>query len=377
MSYLHLEQYRCYFSLDPASFNVERPALDDVKRLIRGYRYDPVTTWWTLDDNAAPTLLSILSKVNWVCQYEDGTIWLHYANPITALLTSECLVSKIAQDEILQIEHTRELATKYAARQYIGLINAIVLRHVGVTLQAHLATRGFAASNNAPAQTKATSQATAKVSSVKHGPSRQAVLDIRLIDKGVNGTKRFMLLDDNTWSGYIDSSALADYVIKRNTEERAKLPPDLDATTPYSVLAVTLKNDTIDPAQIKSQYRRLSKIYHPDICKASNAAELFHEVQRAYEILSDPLECERAHRALKVQIRLSGAVQRRIIEVKGLQQLSPINIESGRFHCTVCDILDEPGQIFVESISKVEPITRNGKTYQVITSGKKFIGTWV
>ncbi len=40
--------------------------------------------------------------------------------------------------------------------------------------------------------------------------------------------------------------------------------------------------------QIKSAYRRLARKYHPDVNKASEAAEKFKEATEAYEVLSDP-----------------------------------------------------------------------------------------
>jgi len=40
--------------------------------------------------------------------------------------------------------------------------------------------------------------------------------------------------------------------------------------------------------QIKSAYRRLARKYHPDVNKASDAAEKFREATEAYEVLSDP-----------------------------------------------------------------------------------------
>lgn len=44
---------------------------------------------------------------------------------------------------------------------------------------------------------------------------------------------------------------------------------------------------TANLIQIKKAYRLLALKYHPDVCKLSNASELFIKVQEAYEILSD------------------------------------------------------------------------------------------
>ena len=40
--------------------------------------------------------------------------------------------------------------------------------------------------------------------------------------------------------------------------------------------------------EIKKQYRRLARKYHPDVSKEANAEQLFKEVAEAYEVLKDP-----------------------------------------------------------------------------------------
>src|SRR3954462_12949549 len=52
----------------------------------------------------------------------------------------------------------------------------------------------------------------------------------------------------------------------------------------YEVLGVS-KSASKD--EIKKEYRKLSKQYHPDINKEPDAAEKFKEITEAYEILSD------------------------------------------------------------------------------------------
>jgi molecular chaperone DnaJ len=53
----------------------------------------------------------------------------------------------------------------------------------------------------------------------------------------------------------------------------------------YEILGVS--RDT-DKEEIKIAYRRLARKYHPDINKEPGAEERFKEINRAYEVLSEP-----------------------------------------------------------------------------------------
>ena len=52
----------------------------------------------------------------------------------------------------------------------------------------------------------------------------------------------------------------------------------------YKILGV---NNNSDINEIKKSYRKLSKIWHPDVSKEDNADEIFKEISKAYHILSD------------------------------------------------------------------------------------------
>ena len=52
----------------------------------------------------------------------------------------------------------------------------------------------------------------------------------------------------------------------------------------YEVLGVSR---SADPEEIKRAYRRLARKYHPDVNKEDGAEEVFKEINRAYEVLSE------------------------------------------------------------------------------------------
>ncbi len=53
----------------------------------------------------------------------------------------------------------------------------------------------------------------------------------------------------------------------------------------YQILGVSRD---VDKEEIKRAYRRLARKYHPDVNKESGAEEKFKEINRAYEVLSEP-----------------------------------------------------------------------------------------
>ncbi len=53
----------------------------------------------------------------------------------------------------------------------------------------------------------------------------------------------------------------------------------------YDILGVSRD---ADKEEIKRAYRRLARKYHPDVNKENGAEERFKEINRAYEVLSEP-----------------------------------------------------------------------------------------
>jgi DnaJ-class molecular chaperone len=57
----------------------------------------------------------------------------------------------------------------------------------------------------------------------------------------------------------------------------------------YEVLAISR---SASPEDVRTAYRRLARQYHPDVNKAPDAVKKFAEVQKAYEVLSEPAKRE-------------------------------------------------------------------------------------
>ncbi|MGL5066185.1 MAG: DnaJ domain-containing protein, partial [Microcoleus sp.] len=53
----------------------------------------------------------------------------------------------------------------------------------------------------------------------------------------------------------------------------------------YEILGVSR---SADKEEIKRAYRRLARKYHPDVNKEPGAEDRFKEINRAYEVLSEP-----------------------------------------------------------------------------------------
>ena len=77
--------------------------------------------------------------------------------------------------------------------------------------------------------------------------------------------------------------------------EEGKKEGDSMASEPerdlYEILQV---HESAHMDVIQAAYRRLTLLYHPDRNDSTEAPELMRELNRAYEVLSDPYEKERA-----------------------------------------------------------------------------------
>lgn len=85
---------------------------------------------------------------------------------------------------------------------------------------------------------------------------------------------------DGRWSVILPESVLKDwFLVDRDLDRPAA------AVTLYGVLGI---NRLATAEDIKSAFRRLAKQWHPDVSREPDAADMFRQINSAYETLRDP-----------------------------------------------------------------------------------------
>ena len=89
--------------------------------------------------------------------------------------------------------------------------------------------------------------------------------------------------------------------VLREWFEAIPLRPE-EKQTYYAVLCV---KQSASSEELKSSWRRLARMWHPDVCKEENADRQFILIQHAYEILSNPLTRKKYDAGLAMQSSMS------------------------------------------------------------------------
>jgi len=100
----------------------------------------------------------------------------------------------------------------------------------------------------------------------------------------------FQGLSDEEASKYMnDSSESSDaFASSRTFEWGGAMDEDGFSSNENSAFDALELDNTAGPEEIKRQYRKLAKIYHPDANPGDpQAAERFHQIQAAYDLLKD------------------------------------------------------------------------------------------
>lgn len=104
------------------------------------------------------------------------------------------------------------------------------------------------------------------------------------------GRAAFGLLDDGTWNIIFPENVLKEWF-------GTPIKPD-EQSTLYSVLGL---KDGATADEIKSAFRRLSKQWHPDVCKENGAHEVYLRINESYQILSNQMKRARYDAGLALE----------------------------------------------------------------------------
>jgi hypothetical protein len=141
----------------------------------------------------------------------------------------------------------------------------------------------------------------------------------------------------------------------------------VEATTLYGVLGV---QRSADQDAIKSAFRKMARMWHPDHCKEPDAAEMFMRIKDAYDLLSSSKMRARYDAGLALEATLKQDAR---MDQNGYR--SPLRCGYVQALCT-----ESVGRYVVKQILNWEDIT-DGSGRTLITSWPKgsdrFVETWV
>lgn len=117
--------------------------------------------------------------------------------------------------------------------------------------------------------------------------------------------------DGTGWSVALPESVLKSF-FGQDVEISVEGDENRSTVKPASLYAVLLVSQNADFAAIKSAYRRMARLTHPDVNHEPDAAEQFKAVQWAYQVLADPCTRRRydAGLALEASLRPKGRPNR-------------------------------------------------------------------
>lgn len=183
------------------------------------------------------------------------------------------------------------------------------------------------------------------------------ILEVRYIgqtkDRGSDERSAFGYMN-GAWSVIFPETVLREWfdAPKRPDEE----------TTLYQVLSV--KRDACG-ADIKAAYRRLSRQWHPDVCKEPGAAEVFMKIKAAYDLLSDPRLRARYDAGLALQASFYNQTQEKE-RLDALRCTQPGYRSPLRCGLIMCEGSERLGRFLVATIFAWEDITNAyGQTLSV------------
>lgn len=155
--------------------------------------------------------------------------------------------------------------------------------------------------------------------------------------------------DERSAFGYMDGAwkVIFPETVLRNWFD-APLKPD-EQLTLYQVLSI---KQGATPDEVKSAYRRLSRQWHPDVCREPGASEVFMHIKNAYDLLSDAAKRRRYDAGLALQATLG-----RGENLAGFDNLAAGYRSPLRCGLLMCEGQERLGRFVVAAILAWEDIT--------------------
>ncbi len=191
----------------------------------------------------------------------------------------------------------------------------------------------------------------------------------------LDGTVSAFGHDGHTWAVIVPESVLRAFfgsdvsITVEGEETRSKAN-----SAPSTLYAALLVKPNAGPLELKAAWKRMARLTHPDVNHEPDAAEQFKAVQRAYELLSDPVKRKRYDAGLALEASLAkkekatrnvfdlsttffrAPLRCGLLTVDGEQKLGRLVVS--RIH-SWNDITNERGQVMVSSWNS------NRETYEV------------
>ena len=173
---------------------------------------------------------------------------------------------------------------------------------------------------------------------------------------------------DGSWSVLILESALRGYFEKEQSNDSEQ--------TYYNVLGVS-QESTAD--EIKKAFRRVSRQWHPDVCREQGAQEMFIKINEANNVLSDEIKRKKYNFMLRVMTDITPA--------RSIQRVhnDRTNNLYGYRSPLLCGYLDVEGtktfgRLVVDKINTWNEITNNQGRAMIVSwqmGDKQFTTLWV
>jgi hypothetical protein len=171
-------------------------------------------------------------------------------------------------------------------------------------------------------------------------------------ERAAGDVSAMALLETGVWGAVFSESVL-----------RAWFDDNTSANTPTgaTLYAVLGAHQTDDLNAVKSAYRRMARQWHPDVCRESNANEMFLRIREAYDILSNSRGRSRYDAGLILAASVDDNRSGRV-ETSGMYR-SPL-----RCGYILCEGVDNLGRMNVSNIIAWDDITR--------ADGRAMVASW-